>query len=322
MRSQEHPFSWSALFRIVSAGLAVYLVWYLFDILMLIAMSVMLAAALHPLVLKLEKRLTTTFASILVVFMLFLPIIVIIWSIIPNLIEQFPEIVRILDGIVSKSAILPPELRSIDFTQYAQNAGSYLLSSTSRITNFITALLTVLFLTLYFLIDSKRLNEIVLSFVPEKDKVRLKKLSEEITRINGQYIRGNLTISFVCGLTVFIGLLAIGMPYAAPLALFAAMMDLLPQVGAFIGAAPAVIIGFAISPTIGVLVLLLFIVYQQIENNILSPSIYNKALNLSPALSFIAVLIGASLAGVIGAFIALPVAASIPTIVSYITQDK
>lgn len=321
MHKNEITISWTTIFRLVVTGVVIYLTWYLFSILLLILMSLMLAAALYPIVLRLKKRLTLTLASILVVFMLVLPIGILIFSIIPSLIQQFPDIVSTLDNIASKSALLPPQVKTIDFTQYAENAASYLFQSTSVITNFITALFTILFLTLYFLIDSKRLNEIVLSFIPDKEQTKLKQLAEELTRINGQYIRGNLLISLVCGIATFIGLTLIGVRYAAPLALFAAATDLLPQVGAFVGATPAVIIAFAISPTAGILTLALFIVYQQIENNILSPNIYNKALNLSPALSFIAVIVGASLAGIIGAFIALPIAASIPTIVKYITSS-
>lgn len=157
---------------------------------------------------------------------------------------------------------------------------------------------------------------------PEDNRIKVQKLAEDLTKINGQYIRGNLLISLICGITIFVGLVLIDVPYAAPLALFAALVDMLPQIGAVIGATPAVIIAFAVNPTAGVLTLLLFIIYQQIENNILSPNIYNKALNLSPALSFIAVLVGGSLAGIVGAFIALPIAASIPTIINYVKDNQ
>ncbi len=323
MTKTEHPLSWKALMRIVIIVAAIWLSWFLFDTILLILVSIMLASALFPIVYRLmRKGVPITLASILVVFVLFIPIIIIIVTVVPGLIQQFPEIVQQVNIVLNKSALLPPELRNIDFSQYAQGAGSYLLQSTSRITAYVARFFTVIFLTLYFLIDSKRLNELVLSLIPQENQEKVKKLSDEVTRINGQYIRGNLIISAVCGLSIFIGLYTIGVEFAAPLALFAALTDLLPQIGAFIGATPAVIIAFAISPSAGVLTLLLFIVYQQIENNILAPNVYNKALDLSPALSFIAVLIGGSLAGIIGAFIALPIAASIPTIIRYISKEE
>jgi predicted PurR-regulated permease PerM len=323
MTKHEHPLSWVALFRVATTAGIIWLCWYLFDTILLIIVSLMLAAALFPIVYKLmQRKIPITLASVLVVLVLFIPIILIIVTIVPGLIQQFPEIVTQLNLVVNKAAILPPEVRNSNFSQYAQNAGSYLLQSTSKITSSLAKFFTVIFLTLYFLIDSKRLHEIVLSLIPEENQEKANKLSDEVTRINGQYIRGNLLISAICGVSIFIGLSFMGVPYAGALALFAALTDLLPQIGAFIGATPAIIIAFAMSPTTGVLTLLLFVVYQQIENNILAPNVYNKALDLSPALSFIAVLIGGSLAGIIGAFIALPIAASIPTIVRYIHSEE
>ncbi len=319
MSKTEHPLSWHAIARVVITISAIYLAWQLYGTLLMIFVSIMLAAAFYPIVMKLaEKRISITLSSIFVVLTLILPIIIILFTILPGIVQQFPEIVRTVDRAVKESTVLPPTLRDIDLTQYAQNAASYVVQSTSKITNFVGTFFTIIFLTLYFLIDSKRLNELILSIIPEGSRTKAEKLTEELTKINGQYIRGNLLISLVCGISIFIGLLLIGVPYAAPLALFAALVDMLPLIGAIIGAIPAIIIAFAVNPTAGVLTLLLFIIYQQIENNILSPNIYNKALNLSPALSFIAVLIGGSIAGIVGAFIALPIAASIPTIVKYV----
>jgi predicted PurR-regulated permease PerM len=321
MAKYEHNISWQALFRIIIAGFAVYLAVYLYNTLLLILVAMMLAAAFYPLVIKLSRKLPLTLSSVLVVFSLLLPLIIILASILPSLVQEFPGILSTIDEVFNRSALLPQELRNVDLSQYAQNAGSYVWASTSAITGSITAFLTVMFLTLYFLIDSQRLSDIILSFIPEDHQKKAQGLFSELIRINGQYIRGNLLISFICGVVIFIGLSLLGVKYAAPLALFAALTDLLPQIGAFIGATPAVLIAFTISPTLGIFTLLLFIVYQQIENNILSPGIYNRALDLSPALSFIAVLIGGSLGGILGAFIALPIAASIPTVVKYIQKN-
>jgi predicted PurR-regulated permease PerM len=106
-------------------------------------------------------------------------------------------------------------------------------------------------------------------------------------------------------------------PFALPLAIFAGLMDLLPLVGSTLGTIPALIIGFTVSPLTGILILILHLVYQQLENVIISPAIYNKALDISPALSFLSVVIGAGLFGILGAFLALPVAASLPAMVRY-----
>ena len=135
--------------------------------------------------------------------------------------------------------------------------------------------------------------------------------------VTGRYISGNLLISLICIVVVGVGLVALHVPYAVPLALFAGLLDLLPLVGSTIGAIPAVIIAFSVSPSTGFLAIILYIAYQQIESAFISPIIYNKALNLSSAVGFLSVIVGASLFGVLGAFLALPFAASIPVLVRY-----
>lgn len=322
MKNDESLLGWAAIFRIITACLIIYLVWRLFDIILLIVVSMMLAAAFYPIVQKLQKKVSTTIATLLAFSLLLIPLVFLAISILPNLISQFPDILKTLDNVLNGSTILPPAIRSIDFTQYAQNLGSYLLQSTTKITSIVTAFLTVLFLAIYFVIDFRRLHNLILEIVPSKYHTRLTELTVELTKINGQYIRGNLLISLICGFIIFLGLLILQVPFAASLALFAAITDLLPLIGGIVGATPAVVIGFAISPLVGILVLALFFIYQILENNILSPNVYNHTLDISPALSFIAVIVGANLFGIIGAFIALPVAASIPTVIKYLKSGN
>ena len=319
MDSVEHTLSWRSIFRVILAACVIYLVINLFKIILLILISMMLASALYPLVVQLRKFLPLTVAAILAIVILFLPVVFLALTIIPTLVSQFPEILKALNSAVDNSTLLPPALRNVDFSSYAQNVGSYLLKSTSVITGVITTFFTIVFLTLYFMIDSNRLHKVFLSFAPDEYEGKLQKLIEELARINGQYIRGNFIISIICGIIIYLGLLALDVPYASSLAVFAAVVDMLPLVGAFIGVIPAAIMGFSVSPQVGIFVLILFAAYQQFENNIISPNVYNKALDISPALSFIAVIIGATLFGILGAFIALPIAASIPTIVRYIS---
>ncbi len=317
----EHTISWRSIFRVTISALAIYLSIKLIHVVLMIVVAMMLSSAFFPLVNRLKTRMPLTVASVLVILLLLSPIVVIAFSFIPNLISQFPAILTTVNDILTKTSILPPAIRNLDLTQYTNEAGTYLLASTSKITSALTTFLTVIFLTLYFLIDSKRLLNLIFALIPDEYDLRAKELLEKLGRVNGQYIRGNLIISVICGLIIFTGLSLLNVPFAASLALFAALTDLLPLIGAFIGATPAVIIGFSISPAIGIAILALFLIYQQVENNLLAPNIYTRALDLSPALSFIAVIIGGSLFGIFGAFIALPVAASIPTIVKFIKDN-
>ena len=202
---------------------------------------------------------------------------------------------------------------------YFQSHFDYTTATTTtvNIAFLIFSIISTIVLTFFLMYDFERLFELSLHVVPGRERGRIKELLREIGLVIGKYIRGNLLISVICGIIVFVGLSLLHVPFALPLAIFAAIIDLLPLVGQTIGAIPAVIIGFGVSPITGVLVIILHLLYQQAENGIISPMIYNKALNLYPSVVFLSVLLGASLFGILGAFLSLPIAASIPAIIHY-----
>jgi len=314
--------SWKSIFRILLVLVSIFLVWHLSDILMMVLLSVMLAAALYPFVASLNKKLPYTMSAIIVTIVVFLPFVFTFFILLTTFFAQLPSLLATLTNVIRDSTFTPDLFRQIDFTQYAQNAGTYLLNSTSYITGVFTSFLTVIFLNIYILIDFKNIRPSLYGLIADDRKESIEKLMRKIVDINGHYIRGNLLISLICGSIITIGLFILGVPYALVLGIFAGITDLLPLIGALIGTVPAVILAFSISPITGVLVLALFMIYQQFENNVLAPNIYNKVLAISPTLSFLAVLVGGSLFGIIGAFISLPIAASIPTVISFLVKEK
>jgi len=318
----DFTISWKSIFRILLVLVSIFLVWHLSDILMMVLLSVMLAAALYPFVASLNKKLPYTMSAIIVTIVVFLPFVFTFFILLTTFFAQLPSLLATLTAVIRDSTFTPDLFRQIDFTQYAQNAGTYLLNSTSYITGVFTSFLTVIFLNIYILIDFKNIRPSLYGLIADDRKESIEKLMRKIVDINGHYIRGNLLISLICGSIITIGLFILGVPYALVLGTFAGITDLLPLIGALIGTVPAVILAFSISPITGVLVLALFMIYQQFENNVLAPNIYNKVLAISPTLSFLAVLVGGSLFGIIGAFISLPIAASIPTVISFLVKEK
>lgn len=310
-----------AIGRVVTTCLIILLVWKTFHVLILILVSMMLATALYPIVTRLHTKLPLILSTFLAVLLLLVPFIIIGATVIPSFVREFPDLLQTLDRIINTSPIIPASIRTVDFTQYAQNAGNYLLRSTTVVTNILTSILTLLFLTFYLIFDAKQLISLTLSLFPKDKKKKILLLLSDLAQVNGQYIRGNLLISLICGSVIYIGLSFLGVPYALPLAIFAAIMDLLPLVGSTIGMIPALVIALAISPVTALLTAALYLVYQQVESALLAPTIYNKALNLSPALGFLSVLIGATLFGIIGAFLALPIAASLPAIIKHLEEE-
>jgi predicted PurR-regulated permease PerM len=170
----------------------------------------------------------------------------------------------------------------------------------------------VLFLTLFLLLELPALAEGLLRFVPAERAEQIRRIGGDINRNVAGYVLGNLVISIIAGIVVGISLWILGVPYALALAVLMGVFDLVPLVGATIGALAAIGVAFATQGlTAGIVMIVVNVVYQQIENHILQPIVYRRTVQLSAFLVLVAVLIGGELLGVLGALIAIPVAGSL-----------
>jgi predicted PurR-regulated permease PerM len=317
MQTYEHPFSWQALIRIIITGFTLFIAWKAIDIFISILIALIISVALYPIIAKLNKKLPKIVSILSVLLILLIPFGIIITAVIRDFTSEFPNVLHTINSVIQNSSFLANSIGTIHISEYIQNYSGYLLNSTKTIVLTVTSILTVGFMSFYFLFDFENLFSLTQSIFPEKNRLGLKKLLTDLSAVVGGYIRGTVFISFVCGAVIYIGLTLLNVPFALPLAIFAAIMDLLPLVGSTIGSVPALILGFAISPTVGISTALLYIIYQQIENVFIAPIVYNKTLSLSSSLIFLAVVIGGSVFGITGAFLALPVAASIPVILKH-----
>ena len=188
------------------------------------------------------------------------------------------------------------------------------LAVTKSVITAIVAVVTIAFLTLFMLLEGPAWIERLYSLLPAHQQPRWRKVGNEIYRTIGGYVTGNLAISLVAGITSTAVLLALGVPYAVALGLLVAILDLVPLAGATIAAVIVTTVGFIDSTTSGIVLLIFFVLYQQLENHVLQPVVYGRTVQLSPLAVLIAVLIGAKLAGVIGALAAIPVAGTIQVI--------
>jgi predicted PurR-regulated permease PerM len=195
-----------------------------------------------------------------------------------------------------------------------------LLSSSGQIAislaGMIAALATVLTLTFFLLLGSERYVNAGVGLFPERHQPLVRRLLSKSAGAISGYITGNLAISVICGITTFIVLLILGMPYAAPLALLVAVLDLIPLVGATLGGALLVIVGLFVEPWKAVVLLVYIVVYQQVEGSVLQPLVYSKAVQLNGLVILIALLVGGQLLGIPGALLAIPVAEIIRIVVT------
>jgi predicted PurR-regulated permease PerM len=170
---------------------------------------------------------------------------------------------------------------------------------------------TIAFMTFFMLLEGRTWMERFYSLLRPQSQQRWRAVGRDIYRTVGGYETGNLLISLIAGTLTTLVLLIMGVPYAVALGLVVAILDLIPLAGATLAAIIVGAVAFLHTIIAGIVVVAFFIVYQQVENHLLQPVVYGRTVQLSPLAVLISVLIGAELAGVLGALAAIPVAGSL-----------
>jgi predicted PurR-regulated permease PerM len=307
---------------ILGTIVGVWLFLQLWTIALLLVVALVFAGTFNPLVEWMERRglkrihaLTLLFVALLLVTLL------LIFLTVPPLIEQLAQIVRDAPRLREQLIVL---LQQRDFTaplaRAVQNAGleqtftrieGALVGYAPRAVTALGWAVTTLFLSFYLLADSKRMQGMLYAIVPRDYHMRLARILQNLEVIVGGYMRGQLVTSAAIGAFTFLLLVILGVPNALALALFAAVADVIPFIGGFLAAAPAVLAALSQGLPVAVLVAVAFFVYQEFENRVLIPRVYEHTLRLAPTTVILALLAGGLLLGVIGALLALPIAAGL-----------
>ena len=312
----------------VLVGLALVLIYLAWNVLSWIVIAIFLAMALNPAVEAFERRgMKRLWAASLVFALALLTLIGIGFLIIPPLVTQVTEFVNAVPDFIDDLTAgrgplgwLQDEYQIVDRIREAiekQGAGGVLglgAGVVDIVRSVITAVvgaITIIFLTYFMLLEGPRTIEGALSVLPERIRPRYERVGRDIYRAISGYVTGNLLISVIAGISSTLVLLVLGVPYAVALGLLVAILDLIPLAGATLAAIIVTTVGFLHSVPAGIVLLVFFVVYQQVENHVLQPLVYSRTVQLSPLAILISVLIGAKIAGVLGALAAIPVAGSI-----------
>jgi predicted PurR-regulated permease PerM len=312
---------------VLSVALALQMIWLARQVLTWILISIFLALALNPAVEWFQRRgVRHRGVATALTYLVTLSALTMIGAIfIPTLVDQVNEFVASIPGYVDdltrgrgRLGFLEREYQVVDRVREAIAEGGATrllgvsgtaLAITKSIVTAIVALVTITFMTFFMLLEGPGWVERSLALLPEGSRERWRSVGREIYRTVGGYVSGNLLISLVAGVTSTLVLLVLDVPYAVALGLVVALLDLIPLAGATLAAIIVSTVAFLEDPfPAGVVVLIFFVVYQQIENHVLQPLVYGRTVQLSPLAVLIAVLIGAELAGVLGALAAIPVA--------------
>ena len=303
-----------------------YLAWH---VLTWILIAIFLATALNPAVNAFEARgMRRSVASSIVFGTTILTLTAIGFLIIPPLlgqvtdfVEEVPDLIDDLTAGRGPFGFLQEDYQLVDRIREAIEergpAGVLGLSASvldvaRSIVVAVVGVVTITFLTFFFLLEGPRTVQRVLDLLPDGTRVRYERVGNEIYRTISGYVSGNLFISLIAGVTSTIVLFAVGSDFAIALGLLVAILDLVPLAGATLAAIFVSTIIFIETDWIRfVVVVVFFIAYQQLENHLLQPLVYGRTVQLSPLAVLCAVLIGAELAGILGALVAIPVAGSL-----------
>jgi predicted PurR-regulated permease PerM len=325
------------------AALGVVVVWTLYlarDVLLLIYVSVLLAIGFGPVVHAIEhqqvvpvgKRLPRWLA-ILIVYVLIVGTITIVgFLVIPPLVTQARALWTALPGLIDQGQALLIRYGLLDHRITLEEAlrrapasgdavGTVAMAATNVVQG-VFALLTVLILTFYLLIESATLFRGFARLFPRADRPRVREAAEQISVKVSAWLSGQLFLGGVIGASAAVGLYALGVPYFYVLALVAAFGEMIPVVGPVLSAIPAVAVGFSVSPQTGLFVLIFFLAQQQVENHFLVPKIMSRQVGVSAVTVIIALLIGGSLLGIVGAILAVPSAAILQVVIEELLDER
>jgi predicted PurR-regulated permease PerM len=314
---------------VLAVAVVLAIVWISRQVLTWIIVAIFLALALNPAVEALQRRgLRRRGISVAVTFLLAISAIVALGSLfIPTLVNETKSFVDAVPGYfrdvtegrgpLGRLAERYDLQRRVEEAVQERGAGGLLgvsgtaLELTRSVLTFIVAVVTIAFMTIFMLLEGPRWMDRFYGLLPDESRERWRVIGRDIYRTVGGYVSGNLFISLIAGVSSTVVLLIMGVPYAVALGLLVAILDLIPLAGATLAAIIVTTVAFIDWVPAGIVVLIFFVVYQQLENHVLQPLVYSRTVQLSPLAILISVLIGAKMAGILGALAAIPVAGTI-----------
>src|SRR5919199_2858871 len=316
---------------VVLGGL--YLLWQVRSFIGWFVIALFLAATLNPAVNWLQRRhrlIKRSLAIVITYLGVLVALVLIVGVFVPVLIDELRKLIDFIVAVAQAPEGPTEYLRSIA-DQYGfgwlfdslseqlsdlpsrlgELAKSFLLSAGGiaiGAAGFVASLVTILTLTFFMILGSERFVNGGLGFFPEPQRPVVRSILGQSAGAVSGYISGNLAISFIAGITTFILLVILGIPYPAALALLVAVLDLIPLVGATLGAVIVIVVALFVAWWKALILLVFFLVYQQFEGSVLQPMVYSRAVHLNGLTIFSAVLVGGLLLGIPGALLAIPVA--------------
>lgn len=292
----------------------------------------------NPVVSFFERLKINRIVSILLVFLLLVSLITLfILYIFPiaqkqfyNLVDNIPKMVdaglQFIDQFQANQFVIPNQVDDAiqnfmnNIQTYLENVMSYLFGFIGQVITVVTSIVMIPFFLFFMLKDGHKLVPFITQILDKKKAENVRNLLRKIDITLTGFIQGQLLVSFILGILLFIGYWVIGLNYALTLALFGMLMNVIPFLGPFIAVIPALIVGAFQSPAMFFWVAIITIIAQQIESNFISPNVMGRVLSLHPLTVITVILAAGSIAGFLGILFAVPFYAVIKTIVVHFYQ--
>lgn len=329
--SPRTVFRWSvaAGCGLLVVALGALVVYNVRDLLVQVAVAAFIALSLDPAVRWLIRHKVRRSYAVGIIFVSFLAVLGgIMWLAVPPLVSEATRLASDFPGYLDTLRGRSPTLRAVEarfdlqprLDQFAANFITWIqgdaLAFGQRFLGALFSALLVVALTIYFMADLPRLRRAIVRVFPSRQRPQVSHAVNVVIDKVGAYMIGNLVISAIAGITTFVALLALDVPFALPLAFFVALTDLIPLVGATIGAVVCTVVAAAtvdLWPN-AILVGAFFVLYQQLENYLIAPRVLRDSVNMPSVAVLLAALLGGSVLGLVGALMAIPIAAAVKVI--------
>lgn len=335
----SHPIDISVktLFKVTLFVIAIWVAYLISDILVMIAFAVIISSAVDNWASNLQKLNIPRVISVIGIYLFFILLLAgIVYLIVPVLLTQVGNLINDLPGYYNKVSssfgVSDAEKysfavdKSQEFLSGIESklfqAGGGIFFIFKNIFSGIAMVIATFVLSFYLSLQENGVRKFLQFIIPRKYESYVLDLWQRTQKKLGRWLQGQLILGLIIGTLVYIGLSIIGIPYALILAILAGLFELVPMAGPIIASIPAIIIGFLISPLIGILTLGLYVIIQPLENHLIVPQVMRKAVGLNPIVIIIALLIGAKLGGILGMLLAVPAMAVIVEILGDLGEQN
>ena len=318
---------------LITVGVVLYVLWVARHVLSWVLISVFLALALNPAVEWLQGHGVPRrgLAAAIAYLVALAAVGGLAAAFVPTLVDQVnsfankvPDYISDLTHGRGRLGFLETRYHIVERVKHAVQTGGVsrlaggagaALAVTKSVITGVVATVTIVFMTFFMVLEGPAWLERLYSLLPADQQPRWRRVGHDVYRTIGGYVTGNLLISVIAGVASGLVLFLSGVPYAVALGLLVALLDLIPLAGATVAAIVCVLVAIAASGTTAAIIVGVFFVgYQQLENHLIQPLVYGRTVQLSPLAVLISVLIGAEIAGVLGALGAIPVAGTLQVI--------